>query len=178
MKEDFCEEGKQLVKEFKENNNLTAHHTAMEHIWNCEQCEKAYTANEKNSIIIHYKDKDCEMKRGVFYINHGRDVTCVGLEPIDYTLLELDNSLHQEAKEPSKEENKMDEKEEKILELEERIDKRRIEILEEAIKIAERTGTGQHEYVVDPMNDQMMILANLDKLKRMFKQEFFTACGH
>ena len=58
-------------------------------------------------------------------------------------------------------------------ELEERIDKRLIELLTEAVEIAECTGT--HECVVDPMNDKMTILGNLRKLKKIFRIEFNEA---
>lgn len=61
----------------------------------------------------------------------------------------------------------------KMSELEKRIDKRRIELLTEAVEIAECTGT--HKFVVDPMNDKMTILGNLRELKRMFRIEFNEA---
>lgn len=62
---------------------------------------------------------------------------------------------------------------EEMSELEKRIDKRRIELLTEAVEIAEYTGT--HEFVVEPMNDKMTILENLRKLKKIFRIEFNEA---
>ena len=62
---------------------------------------------------------------------------------------------------------------EEMSELEKLIDKRRIELLTEAAEIAEWTGT--HEFVVEPMNDKMTILGNLNKLKRMLRKDFVEA---